>query len=322
MVSENQINSYDFWFLVRKCNDNTCNTVTPTYGYLYIVNLGYGNSYVHSGVYKNENSVLFTKFTFVPVWSDSNPFAVTGLYLVVSEPGTYVVYIFAPYSERYKTEPTDYYEKIIITINEKDDFLTCSSLANNGYFRAFLDEVDTSSSPYSLKFEHVEGQEESWIENRSRQSLNFRLDDEWSYLPKRIKVSDLICSFEALSDAGQPENGQCNADNIFLPPYTRATITGGTISLYDDLAPGEEYRIAYARRETYNISHLFISIEESRNALRDEPVVYALPEDEIGAYVEGPDGEREYLIFQTYDICMAYLGSEDLCRGNERCFHK
>jgi uncharacterized repeat protein (TIGR02543 family) len=50
--------------------------------------------------------------------------------------------------------------------------------------------------------------------------------------------------------------------------------------------------------------------------------VYALPEDEIGAYVVYKDGTKEYLIFQTYDICMAYLGRDELCSGSERCFHK
>ena len=48
----------------------------------------------------------------------------------------------------------------------------------------------------------------------------------------------------------------------------------------------------------------------------------ALPEDEIGAYALRQDGTKEYLLFQTYDICMMYLGSDELCRGPERCFHK
>ena len=50
--------------------------------------------------------------------------------------------------------------------------------------------------------------------------------------------------------------------------------------------------------------------------------VYALPEDEIGAYTIGSDGVKQYLIFQTFDICMNYLGSKELCDSNERCFHK
>ncbi|MBQ9388211.1 MAG: hypothetical protein IJU01_06100, partial [Lachnospiraceae bacterium] len=50
--------------------------------------------------------------------------------------------------------------------------------------------------------------------------------------------------------------------------------------------------------------------------------VYALPEDEIGAYALKADGTKEYLLFHTYDICMKYLGRDELCRGYERCFHK
>ena len=59
------------------------------------------------------------------------------------------------------------------------------------------------------------------------------------------------------------------------------------------------------------------------NGVRPEPIkVVALPEDEIGAYRLNDDGTKEYLLFHTYDICMNWLGSDDLCRGYERCFHK
>ena len=54
----------------------------------------------------------------------------------------------------------------------------------------------------------------------------------------------------------------------------------------------------------------------------EEIKVYALPEDEIGAYALRADGTKEYLLFHTYDICMNYLGRDELCRGYERCFHK
>ena len=58
---------------------------------------------------------------------------------------------------------------------------------------------------------------------------------------------------------------------------------------------------------------------------RSEPEiirVYSLPEDEVGAYTIRDDGTKEYLIFHTFDICMHYLGSSELCAGYERCFHK
>jgi hypothetical protein len=67
---------------------------------------------------------------------------------------------------------------------------------------------------------------------------------------------------------------------------------------------------------------LFWTDERLKPQEEEELFIIGLPEDEIGAYAEGPDGTREYLIFQTYDICMNYLGSEELCHGNERCYHK
>ena len=54
----------------------------------------------------------------------------------------------------------------------------------------------------------------------------------------------------------------------------------------------------------------------------EEIKVYALPEDEIGAYALRDNGTKEYLLFHTYDICMAWLGDDELCSGYERCFHK
>ena len=52
-------------------------------------------------------------------------------------------------------------------------------------------------------------------------------------------------------------------------------------------------------------------------------VVYALPEDEYGAYVINEvSGEKEYLLFHTYAICMQFLGREDLCSDYTRNYHK
>ena len=67
---------------------------------------------------------------------------------------------------------------------------------------------------------------------------------------------------------------------------------------------------------------VYIYWEEKSHWMPEEPAVYPLPEDEIGSYVLHDDGTKEYLVFQTYDICMDYLGSDDLCRGFERCYHK
>ena len=102
---------------------------------------------------------------------------------------------------------------------------------------------------------------------------------------------------------------------------------------------GEEvYDAAAGATERPALHKYTLSIREARFSKSGEILVYllwddgsrpveeirvvALPEDEIGAYQLRPDGTKEYLIFQTYDICMAYLGRDELCRGPERCYHK
>ena len=61
---------------------------------------------------------------------------------------------------------------------------------------------------------------------------------------------------------------------------------------------------------------------DNGSSMPEEPVVRALPEDEIGAYKLNEDGTKEYLLFHTYSLCMDWLGRDELCRGYERCFHK
>ena len=67
---------------------------------------------------------------------------------------------------------------------------------------------------------------------------------------------------------------------------------------------------------------IYLKWDDGKRSEPERIKVYALPEDEIGAYTIRRDGTKEYLIFHTYDICMRWLGSDELCRGYERCFHK
>lgn len=76
-----------------------------------------------------------------------------------------------------------------------------------------------------------------------------------------------------------------------------------------------------ADEETLVITLYWREVQDS-DSDGDEIAVYALPEDEIGSYWLHQDGTKEYLLFHTYGICMNYLGSAELCRGYERCYHK
>ena len=75
-------------------------------------------------------------------------------------------------------------------------------------------------------------------------------------------------------------------------------------------------------RAGFNTIRVWLVWDDGSRPADDGIAIYALPEDEIGAYWLRKDGTKEYLLFQTYDICMTYLGSDELCRGPERCFHK
>ena len=69
---------------------------------------------------------------------------------------------------------------------------------------------------------------------------------------------------------------------------------------------------------------VFFTVAGLLTGLAEPEVVIAreLPEDEIGSYWIMEDGTKEYLLFHTYDICMAWLGNPALCEGPERCYHK
>ena len=116
----------------------------------------------------------------------------------------------------------------------------------------------------------------------------------------RIRVTEFpkgpINGFETIHDSSTGTDVRKIKNQYTVSVYEVRPYKNGTITVYllwdDGSSPVEEIRVV------------------------------ALPEDEIGAYSLRADGTKEYLIFQTYDICMAWLGSDELCAGPERCYHK
>ncbi|MBQ6502362.1 MAG: sortase [Flexilinea sp.] len=256
---------YNFWFMTRKCVNATCDWATSTSAYPYSVSIADGGgserSYGNSAVYSDIGTRTLFKIRPFGDSSKGRPFAINGVRLVVDEPGTYVIYAFAKYSARSEStlNASDYITRFYVTVNDKDQFDTCSSLANNGYFKANWNDCLDSRLTQLLTFEHIAGKEEAWMENRSNVDIYFPYVQEWSYLPQELQIASLTYTAAALSDAGQPGRAWCSPEGCMVPPYTKLTITGGTF--YLDSAPKfDDYRVAYARRETYNIAHLFFSI--------------------------------------------------------------
>lgn len=258
-------------FLTRKCADASCSSVVTTNAYPYSVTVSDGLSMSRTWA-ASRSRIYHTMATRVEISmkaygnTNARPFAITGVRMYAEEPGTYVVYGFVPSSDYEKRVPDNYAVKFYITIPESDSLMTCSTLANNGYFRAYWNDCLSPKETQLMPFEHLQDQEEAWIRNTSAHGIHFPYVSEWSYVPQQLEVASLTCKFEALTRQGRPGDGYCRPDDVYVPPYTKVTITGGTIYLNSSPAH-DQYFVAYAREETYNISHLFfeLRIKECEN---------------------------------------------------------
>ena len=271
-------NLVSYWVGVRKCVDASCASTTTTQAYPYSLTVSDGShlskTYGNTGTiyHKPGTASIFNMKVYGHEDTDplkNRPFQITGIRLAVDEPGTYVVYPFMM-ENTWKKEVIPDAEaagKFYVTVPTNDSLTFCSTLANNGYFKALWNDCMDPGLTQLMPFEHIQGKEEAWVRNSSGLGIHFPYVSEWSYVPQELEVASLTCKFEALSAAGRPGDGYCHPTDVYVPPYTKVTITGGTLYLssspkYDD------YKVAYARRDTWNISHLFFSIQvkECENA--------------------------------------------------------
>ena len=260
-VNENKLQN--FYFFTRKCVNAACDYVTNDAGGAYpayiIMSDGGGSQRNYAA---SATLGAATVVRMRPYGTSSKPFAIKGVYMVVSEPGTYVVYAFANYNSYAKTtlaQGTDYYTKFYVTVNSTDELLTCSTLANNGYFQAWWNDCLSPSETQLIPFEHIDKTEEAWVRNRSAHAVDFPFVPEYSHLPQKLEIASLNCKFEALEANGRPGEGYCNNFVVHVPPYTKVTITGGTMYM-SGFPEYDEYRAAYMREDTLNISHLIFHI--------------------------------------------------------------
>ncbi len=256
------------WVVTRKCVNSDCSQLARSNAYIYSMTFADGGS--SSITYRpDEPSHTVGNRQIIDIFPHANkdhPFKIVGVSLVVDEPGTYVVVPFLPKSETEGyvpsasyTTPGTYKPAFYVTVPETQELLSCVTQANNGYFKANWNDCLDSRLTQLLTFEHIPGKEEAWMENRSNTDIYFPYVHEWSYLPQELQIASLTYKATALSDAGRPGLAWCNPEGCLVPPYTRVTITGGTFYL-DSEPKFDEYRVAYARRDTYNISHLFFNV--------------------------------------------------------------
>ncbi len=259
-----------FWFMTWKCVDAACDWTTSTSAYPYQLTMSDGGGASRTFTYRGGGSgkSSMTYYVMTPYFDTSRPYAIKGVNFVADEPGTYVIYTFMDYKERNKTapDPTKYFNKIYVTVNATDELLTCSTLANNGYFQAWWNDCLSPSETQLIRFEHIKGTEEAWVRNRSNHDVSFPFVAEYSYLPQKLEVASLNCYFEQIDGQGNPGAGYCSHYNVFVPAHTKVTITGGTMYM-SGYPEYDEYRAAYMREDTMNISHLIfhIGVEECKN---------------------------------------------------------
>lgn len=266
----------NFWFMTRRCINATCEWVTSTRSYPYGITMSDGDGFLKTYGAKNTTVDSGTLFQMNPYGIDSSidpinpkPFAIRSVYFVADEPGTYVIYAFARLASRGKTKlevGVDCVAEFYVTVTESGEYLTCSTLANNGYFKAWWNDCLSSGETQLIPFEHIKGKEEAWIRNRSNQDFVFPFNAEYSYLPQKMEVASLNCKFEALEAGANVGFGVCHPDYIVVPSNTKVTITGGTLYL-EGYPKYDEYRVAYMREDTMNISHLFfeVGVDECKN---------------------------------------------------------
>lgn len=255
----------NYYFATRKCADSSCASMTTTHAYPYSLTVSDGDSL--SRTYKNSGVSGSTVTTFKmkaydrtsATASGDRPFEITGARMMVEEAGTYVVYGFVDRTAATNGDLSDYAVKFYVTINDSESLSTCSTLAANGYFTAYWNDCLDYRLTQLLTFSQTPNKAEAWIENRSAHGVHFKYNSEYSYLPQNLEIASLKCTFKAVADGANTSSGYCSPEDIYVPAYTKVFITGGTA--YLEASPtSDEYRIAYLREDTMNLTHLYFTI--------------------------------------------------------------
>jgi len=250
----------DYRFVTRQCTDASCAYYKTTNAYLYSLTVADGDSLARTYKHKSNSSGSTTVFAMKAYENSAknHPFAITGTRIMVEEPGTYVIYGFLESSDIKNNDLSKYAVKFYVTVNKKDELKTCSTLANNGYFRSYWNDCLSHAETQEMPFEHISGTQEAWIENRSNHGVHFPYNPEYSILPQKLEVVSLTCRASSLG-GGNPKDAYCRPNDVYVPAHTKVTITGGRIRL-EAKPTSDEYWVAYMREETMNISHLIFDV--------------------------------------------------------------
>ena len=187
----------------------------------------------------------------------------------------------------------------------------------------------------TLKFEHYQQDGTPGVPKDIPDGLEFTLKLKAKKDGKTYEASAVMDSVEAGNRDSQAEFSfdeeldLSDGYDITLE-FSPKTVRGKEI-YGDPPIPGKTYTLTVTslaptkgkKEEGYCLKAMMKWDDGTRPHNPDDDIaIYALPEDEIGAYVILKDGTKEYLLFHYEEDCIRYLGSYELCKDNERCFHK
>lgn len=140
------------------------------------------------------------------------------------------------------------------------------------------------------------------------------LSIDTSYLTLKKPLSFKIMFKEGLPDL---TTGKFSVQITGLPEIVYGT---GSPEGYDQFVKNKYYLSDESWVDSSGT--IQVNLLWTRELNYEDDGAHVLPEDSIGAYTIGADGQKEYLVFHTYDICMNYLGDAELCSNSDRTFNK
>ncbi|MBR6088486.1 MAG: hypothetical protein IKP86_01040, partial [Anaerolineaceae bacterium] len=165
----------NYHFVTRRCLDSTCSAHTKTGSYPYSITVsdGLNKSKTYQAFDSDVTTFSMSLYDYYDGVSIEHPMAITGVRFVAEQPGTYMILGFLPRDYIKKGDLEHYAVKFFVTVNKTNQLSTCSTLANNGYFKALWNDCLASGETQLMRFEHIPGKEEAWMRNTSAHGIHF-----------------------------------------------------------------------------------------------------------------------------------------------------
>ena len=161
------------------------------------------------------------------------------------------------------------------------------------------------------------------VKNNGSWGIPADMADDQAELTITIKDGEVVSEGKVTMEISDGKKDSGEIEVTFIPKVENLSdiTVKGPAELIGAAPILQKYKLSY-KASFKDVINIYVTWDDGKTSTEEKIKVEALPEDEVGAYKILQDGTKMYLLFHTYDICMDWLGSDDLCRGYERCFHK